>query len=71
MSNKQKLLSLFAAAAVLPAQAAVTMPTIDPTSDIGTVVTWGIALMGVIFGAYLAMPLAAKAFRSVQGFVGR
>ncbi|GLR13702.1 hypothetical protein GCM10007907_24920 [Chitinimonas prasina] len=71
MSNKQKLLSLFAAAAVLPAQAAVTMPTVDPTSDIGTVVTWGIALMGVIFGAYLAMPLAAKAFKAVQGFIGR
>lgn len=53
-----------------PAQAALTMPTVD-VSDVTTVVTWAIALMATVFAAKLGVPLAKWAFGAVRGFFGR
>jgi len=72
MNRKFAVVALIASLfAVAQAQAAVTMPTVDVATDIGTIVVWAIALIGSAFGAYLALPIAAKGFKAVQSYIGR
>lgn len=72
MINAIKL-ALFAFFALLSfAQAAAgDPPTVDVGTITGTWVTWAIGLIGAVFAAKLALPLAMAAFRKVMGFMGR